>query len=91
MGRDDVWRRDEPESPCIKVCQIHQTERICVGCFRTIQEIGMWSVMSAEERHDVLAELPERASRVKRRRGGRRARGEGGGPATAGRGDPPKL
>lgn len=90
MGRDDVWRRDEPESPCIKVCQIHPTERICVGCFRTIQEIGMWSVMSAEERREVLADLPERAGRVKRRRGGRRARAEGG-PGTAGRGDPPKL
>jgi hypothetical protein len=91
MGRDDVWRRDEPESPCIKVCQIHPTERICVGCFRTIQEIGMWSVMSAEERREVMAELPARASRVSRRRGGRRARASGPAGPAAGQGDPPKL
>ncbi|MEM1431047.1 MAG: DUF1289 domain-containing protein [Pseudomonadota bacterium] len=83
---DDVWRRDELESPCIKVCQIHPTERICVGCFRSIQEIGMWSVMSPEERREVLDELPTRASRVSRRRGGRRARSG----AAAGA-PPPKL
>lgn len=72
--KDDVWRRDEVESPCIKVCQIHPAERICVGCYRSIQEIGMWSVMSAEERREVMAELPGRASRVRQRRGGRRRR-----------------
>ncbi|MEM0935242.1 MAG: DUF1289 domain-containing protein [Pseudomonadota bacterium] len=82
---DDVWRRDEVESPCIKVCQIHPTERICIGCYRSIQEIGMWSVMSDEERRAVLAELPDRASRVSRRRGGRRAR------KGAGQGAVPKL
>ncbi|MEO1676680.1 MAG: DUF1289 domain-containing protein [Pseudomonadota bacterium] len=74
MGKDDVWRRDEIESPCIKICQIHPGERICVGCFRTINEIGMWSVMSADERRAVMDDLPNRAPRVKRRRGGRRAR-----------------
>ena len=84
MGRDDVWRRDEVESPCIKICQIHPAERICVGCFRTIQEIGMWSVMSPEERREVMDELPGRAQRVGRRRGGRRSRQGGGG-------EPPKL
>ncbi len=83
MGKNDVWRRDEVQSPCIKVCQIHPTERICVGCYRSTQEIGMWSLMSDEERREVLDELPQRASRVSRRRGGRRAR--------AGRGEPPQL
>lgn len=84
MGKEDVWRRDEVDSPCIKICQIHPGERICVGCYRTIQEIGMWSVMSEEERRAVMDDLPARAPRVKKRRGGRRAR-------QAGAGDPPKL
>ena len=85
MGKGEPWRRDEVQSPCIKICQIHPAERICVGCFRTTQEIGMWSLMSDEERREVLDALPERASRVSRRRGGRRARAAGG----TDRSDPP--
>ena len=47
---DDVWRRDEVESPCVKVCVIHPEARLCTGCYRTIDEIAAWSRMSAEER-----------------------------------------
>jgi len=71
---DDVWKRDEIESPCIKLCVIHPEERICAGCYRTIEEIGGWSRMSPEDRQRVMAELPGRASRLKVRRGGRSGR-----------------
>lgn len=71
---DDIWRRDEVESPCIKVCVIHPPTRLCTGCFRSIDEIAVWSRMSADERRTVMAELPDRASRIGGRRGGRRAR-----------------
>ncbi|MEO0830401.1 MAG: DUF1289 domain-containing protein [Pseudomonadota bacterium] len=70
----EVWRRQEIESPCVRVCVIHPKERLCTGCLRTIEEITEWSKMSAEERRAVMAELPERAPRLKRRRGGRAAR-----------------
>ena len=59
------------ETPCIKVCQIDPKERICTGCFRTTMEIGMWTRMSAEERAEIMADLPSRAGRVSRR--GRRS------------------
>ena len=71
---DDIWQRDEVQSPCIKVCVIHPAARICTGCFRTIEEIGTWSRMSPDERREVMAELPDRAGQLKVRRGGRRAR-----------------
>lgn len=71
---DDIWRRDEVESPCVKVCLIHPQAQICAGCYRTVEEIGSWTRMGAEERRRVMAELPSRASRIKVRRGGRRAR-----------------
>ena len=70
----EVWHRQEIESPCVRVCVIHPKERLCTGCLRTIEEITEWSKMSAEERRAVMAELPERAPRLKRRRGGRAAR-----------------
>ena len=67
---DDIWVRDEVESPCVKTCVIHPAERICVGCFRTIDEITAWSKMSPEARRAVMAELPDRAPRLTQRRGG---------------------
>ena len=69
-----VWRRNEIDSPCIQICVIHPTERICTGCFRSIDEIGAWSRFSDEERAEIMKELPERAPRLKKRRGGRKAR-----------------
>ena len=71
---DDVWNRDEVESPCIKVCVVHPEARICTGCLRSIDEITRWSRMSAEERRAIIAALPDRESLLKKRRGGRAAR-----------------
>jgi predicted Fe-S protein YdhL (DUF1289 family) len=70
----EVWSRDEPQSPCIKVCVIHPETRLCTGCLRTIDEITAWSRMSPEERREVMAELPARAPLLQKRRGGRAAR-----------------
>lgn len=71
---DEVWKRPEVDSPCIKVCVVHPTERLCVGCYRTIDEIAGWGRMSPDERRRVMAELPARAPRLRQRRGGRAAR-----------------
>ncbi|MEL7177489.1 MAG: DUF1289 domain-containing protein [Pseudomonadota bacterium] len=71
---DAVWKRAEIESPCVKVCVIHPTERLCTGCLRSIDEIMAWSKLSAEERSTVMAELPSRAPQLAKRRGGRAAR-----------------
>ena len=69
-----VWTRNEIESPCIQVCVVHPVERICTGCYRTIDEISQWSRMTAEQRSEVMAELPNRAPKLTHRRGGRAAR-----------------
>ena len=71
---DEIWSREEVESPCIKICVVHPAERICTGCLRSIDEIGAWSKMTREERRALLDELPSRAARLKKRRGGRAAR-----------------
>ncbi len=71
---DGVWKRQEIDSPCVKVCVVHPTERICVGCLRSIEEIAGWSRMSPEERRAIMAELPDRAPKLRQRRGGRAAR-----------------
>lgn len=71
---DDIWTRDEIESPCTKVCQIHPDTRLCLGCARSLEEIGGWSSMSTEARRAVMADLPNRTPAPTKRRGGRAAR-----------------
>ena len=64
----EIWKRDEIESPCIKMCSIHTRVKICVGCFRTIEEIGTWSNMHPIERKKIIAELPVREQLLRVRR-----------------------
>lgn len=69
---DEVWKRNEIESPCVKLCVIHPEERLCMGCFRSIDEISSWSRMTPAERSTIMADLPARAPRLAgKRRGGR--------------------
>lgn len=70
----EIWQRDEVESPCVKVCIIHPETRLCLGCHRTIEEIGQWSRMSPEARRAVIAELASRNPAPRGRSGGRAAR-----------------
>ncbi|WP_238364375.1 DUF1289 domain-containing protein [Mesobacterium pallidum] len=71
---DEVWKRTEIESPCIKVCVVHPETRTCTGCLRTIDEIGRWSRMTPDERRVIMDALPARSAAMTRRRGGRAAR-----------------
>lgn len=71
---DDIWKRNEIESPCIKICVIHPESRLCTGCLRSIDEIGAWSSLSAKARKSVMDDLPNRTKLITKRRGGRAAR-----------------
>ena len=72
--KDEVWARDEIQSPCVKICVMHPAEGLCVGCFRTLAEIAGWSRMTHDTRAALMAELPARAEALKKRRGGRAGR-----------------
>lgn len=74
LSSDRLWKRDEIDSPCVKVCVIHPQTGLCVGCQRSLGEIAAWSQMAPEERSRVMAELPGRAGKLRQRRGGRAAR-----------------
>jgi len=53
------------DSPCISVCRIDETSRVCVGCGRTLEEISDWQSMSESEKDGVMKNIRER--RMKRR------------------------
>ncbi len=71
---EEVWKRREIDSPCVKICTVHPEARICVGCLRSIEEIAGWSRLTPEQRKEIMAELPGRSGLLRRRRGGRAAR-----------------
>lgn len=47
-------------SPCVEICQIDQASGLCIGCRRTLREIGEWPTLSAEDKRALLAELERR-------------------------------
>lgn len=68
---DDIWKRDEVQSPCVKICTIHPDAKLCTGCLRSLDEIAGWSQMSPDTRRTIMADLPSRAPLLQKRRGGR--------------------
>ncbi|MEL6102062.1 MAG: DUF1289 domain-containing protein [Pseudomonadota bacterium] len=71
---DQVWSRNEAQSPCVRVCVMHPETGLCTGCARTLEEIASWSRMAPDQRSAIMAELSDREAFPKRRRGGRAAR-----------------
>ena len=41
-------------SPCVEVCRMDPTKDVCVGCWRTLDEIARWRDMNDAEREVVL-------------------------------------
>lgn len=74
MTDETPWKRNEVDSPCVKICVVHPEARICTGCLRTIDEITRWSKMAPEERREIMGALPDRQPMLRKRRGGRAAR-----------------
>lgn len=46
-------------SPCVSICAL-DIDDICMGCFRTGQEISYWGKMTNAERQEVLQRCKER-------------------------------
>lgn len=47
-------------SPCINVCRIDGDSGLCTGCYRTLDEITVWSRLDDRGRRGVLALVAER-------------------------------
>lgn len=57
---------DEVRSPCTSVCELDRRGE-CIGCGRTVDEIGLWTSLDAAARRDVI----EKAGARQRRRAAR--------------------
>ncbi len=54
------------ESPCVRHCTLDDND-ICLGCFRSIDEICAWGAASNEKRLEFLEQAAARRSRASRR------------------------
>jgi hypothetical protein len=57
---DDALQLGTVESPCVSICRLDDNG-VCVGCFRTGEEIGSWLAYSDAQRREIIKSLPERA------------------------------
>lgn len=48
------------DSPCIKICRLDSRTGLCIGCFRTLDEIAHWSQMEDSQHLEVLAAITRR-------------------------------
>lgn len=51
-------------TPCVKVCIVDGASSLCLGCYRTLSEIGGWSGLTDDERARIMADLPGRRDRL---------------------------
>ena len=56
----------EPQSPCISVCLLNEQD-VCVGCYRSADEITDWFMASTEEKLEILRRTEERREAAKGR------------------------
>jgi hypothetical protein len=54
------------KTPCIKVCAVDGQTGFCLGCGRTLPEIGRWGQMQPDARDQVIAHLPARIAQLER-------------------------
>ncbi|WP_315759911.1 DUF1289 domain-containing protein [Sphingomonas sp. Y38-1Y] len=62
---DEGFERVPPaaiETPCILVCMLDVQSGLCLGCYRTGEEIAGWTGYSPERRSAIMAALPVRRS-----------------------------
>jgi predicted Fe-S protein YdhL (DUF1289 family) len=51
-------------TPCVKVCIVDGESGLCLGCYRTLEEVAAWGRLDADCRARIMAELPARRSRI---------------------------
>ena len=51
-------------TPCVKVCIVDGASSLCLGCYRTLEEIGGWAVLTDDQRAEIMAYLPARRALI---------------------------
>jgi len=49
----------QDDNPCVRNCCLDEHD-ICLGCFRTLDEILAWRALTKKEREQVMIEIEQR-------------------------------
>lgn len=55
-----MTERNNPDSPCIDICRLDPATQVCLGCYRTIEEIAGWMTYSVDQKAVIRSALPVR-------------------------------
>ncbi|WP_175107685.1 DUF1289 domain-containing protein [Pararobbsia alpina] len=55
------------KSPCNDVCAFDGKTRLCIGCFRTLDEIRGWKKMTDHRRYQVINDRARRQAKLQQR------------------------
>lgn len=47
------------KSPCVSICALDHND-LCIGCYRTGQEISQWGSLSDAEKQVIMAKVAQR-------------------------------
>ena len=53
-AENDAW---QVPSPCVSVCKMDASGELCLGCFRTLNEIRLWGKADAAFKRGVWASI----------------------------------
>ena len=56
-------------SPCVSICDINNDSGLCEGCFRTLDEIAVWSQLDNAAKREVWSRIALRAAQSKMQAG----------------------
>ncbi len=54
---------DASASPCINVCVLN-SEDICLGCYRTLDEIGHWGALDEQQKAVIVERAKQRGKKI---------------------------
>jgi predicted Fe-S protein YdhL (DUF1289 family) len=63
MADESTNRVSYISTPCIMVCTLNEDD-ICIGCYRSLEEIGAWGDANTDERIDILDNAADRFSEM---------------------------
>jgi len=51
---------DDNDTPCVNVCLMDYEQGLCIGCWRTLDEITHWINFSPAKKQTVLTQIEQR-------------------------------
>jgi len=62
MAKGDFKRKDT-DSPCIGTCSTVRGDQVCIGCYRSVDEIVLWHSMSDDEKRAINKRVTQLTNR----------------------------